>query len=150
MPVDIMLINGPNLNLLGQRETSIYGALSLDEIVRRVTEHARKRGANLHAFQSNHEGGLVDAIHEARHGARGLIINAGAYTHTSIALRDAIAAVAIPAIEVHLSNVYAREAFRHHSMLAAACLGVIAGFGWRSYLLGVDALLGHLGQVHEE
>jgi len=150
MPVEILLINGPNLNLLGQRETSIYGALSLDEIGRRATEHARRRGATLHAYQSNHEGAMVDAVHDARNGVQGLVINAGAYTHTSIALRDAIAAVAIPAIEVHLSNVYAREEFRHHSMLARVCVGVIAGFGWRSYLLGIDALLGHLGLLGEE
>lgn len=150
MPVDILLINGPNLNLLGQRETSIYGALSLDEIVRRATEHARRRGATLRSTQSNHEGAMVDAVHGARNGAQGMVINAGAYTHTSIALRDAIVAVAIPAVEVHLSNVYAREAFRQHSMLAPACVGVIAGFGWRSYLLGIDALLGHLGLLGEE
>lgn len=150
MLAEILLINGPNLNLLGQRETSIYGALSMEEIVRRVTEHARRRGASLHAYQSNHEGAMIDAIHEARHSVQGLVINAGAYTHTSIALRDAIVAVAIPAVEVHLSNVYAREEFRHRSMLAGACVGVIAGFGWRSYLLGVDALLGHLGLLNED
>ncbi len=146
---EILLLNGPNLNLLGLREPDVYGAATLPEIVARATVHAETRGAALRAFQSNHEGALIDAIHDARSSSVGLIINPGAFTHTSIALRDAISGVALPAVEVHLSNVYAREEFRHHSYIAPVCIGQISGFGWRGYLLAIDALLGHLGRLPE-
>lgn len=140
----LFLIHGPNLNLLGGREPGIYGTLSLDEINARMIKVAEARGAELRTFQSNHEGALVDAIHDARQWADGIVINPGAYGHTSYAIRDALAAVQLPTIEVHLSNVYAREEFRHKSVLATVCVGYICGLGWRSYLYGVEALLGIL------
>ena len=147
--MEILLINGPNLNLLGTREPGIYGATTLDEICTRAKAYAEKHGATLRTFQSNHEGWIIDAIHEARSYAAGIVINAGAYTHTSIAIRDAISSAGVPTVEIHLSNIHAREEFRHHSYLAAVCVGQISGFGWRSYILGVDAILGHLGVLTE-
>jgi len=137
----ILILHGPNLNLLGTREPEVYGALTLEEINQRLYALGEELGVEVRAFQSNSEGALVDALHEARAWAAGVVFNPAAYTHTSVALRDAIAAIGIPVIEVHLSNVYAREAFRHQSLLASVCMGKITGFGWRSYALGLRALV---------
>jgi 3-dehydroquinate dehydratase-2 len=139
----ILILHGPNLNLLGTRESSIYGKASLDSI-NKALEHSFGKFHTLRFLQSNHEGGLVDAIHEARDWADGIVINPAAYSHSSIAIRDAILAVALPAVEVHLSNIFARETFRHHSLVTPVCVGQICGFGQNSYELGVHALLAHL------
>ncbi len=140
----LLLLNGPNLNLLGTRQPDIYGRDTLADVERMATAHAEARGHTLACAQSNSEGALVDHLHAARGTHAGVVFNAGAYTHTSIALRDAIAGIELPVVEVHLSNVHARESFRHHSMLAPVALGVVAGFGITSYILGLDALIAHL------
>jgi 3-dehydroquinate dehydratase II len=145
--LSLLVLHGPNLNLLGRREPGIYGSITLDEINQLLEQEAQKLQAKVFARQSNHEGVLVDAIHEALGQHQGILINAGAYTHTSVALRDALAAVAIPTVEVHLSNIYQREAFRHHSFIAPVAIGQISGFGAQSYRLGLQALVHHLRQL---
>ena len=137
----ILVLHVPNLNLLGTRQPEVYGRMTLNDINAAIKRHVNAHDLELRTAQSNHEGELIDRLHDARGWADGAIFNAGAYTHTSIALRDAIVAIELPVIEVHLSNVHGREAFRHKSLLAGVCLGEIAGFGWHSYVLAVDALL---------
>lgn len=143
----ILVLHGPNLNLLGTREPGVYGRHTLDDINQMLATYAADNRASLQYLQSNHEGALIDAIHDARHWANGILINPGAFTHTSYALRDAIAGVGLPAVEVHLSNVHAREKFRHTSVTAAVCVGQISGFGWYSYRLGLEALLHYLSET---
>jgi 3-dehydroquinate dehydratase II len=137
----LLILHGPNLNLLGTREPEIYGSLTLSDINARLVELAAEDHVELVCKQSNHEGELIDLLHDARTWADGVVFNPGAYTHTSIALRDAIRAIGLPVIEVHLSNVYAREEFRHVSMISAVCRGKVLGFGWRSYSLGLKGLV---------
>jgi len=139
----ILVMHGPNLNLLGRREPEVYGSLTMDEINQRLQDYAAGQDTALQFFHSNHEGSLIDALQDAMEWADGAVFNPGAYTHTSYALRDAISAAGLPVVEVHMSNVHARESFRHRSLLAPVCLGQVVGFGWRSYVLGLQALEGH-------
>jgi 3-dehydroquinate dehydratase-2 len=138
-----LVLHGPNLNLLGTREPSVYGRMTLAKVDELIREHGRKLGVKVESRQSNHEGQLIDWLQGARkEGFLGIVFNPGAFTHYSIALRDAVAGIDLPVVEVHLSNVHAREEFRRHSVIAAAARGQISGFGPQSYLLGLDALLG--------
>lgn len=140
----ILVLNGPNLNLLGSREPEIYGYQTLAEIMHQLQEEAKALGCEVDFYQSNHEGGLIDRIHEAREKKLdGLIFNPGAYTHTSIALADAISGVSLPTVEIHLSNIHARESFRRHSYIAPVCIGQVCGFGALGYSLALQALIAH-------
>lgn len=138
--MNIAIISGPNLNLLGKREPGIYGTETLASIEQEIAKEAQSLGTDIDFFQSNHEGAIIDALHAAMDNADGVVLNAGAYTHYSYAIRDAIAAIKIPVVEVHMSNVNAREEFRHTSVIAPVCRGTIAGFGKNSYLLGLKAV----------
>ena len=139
-PISILVLHGPNLNLLGTREPQVYGTTTLADIDEALKVEGERLGLEVRSFQSNHEGALIDALHDARTWAAGVIINPGGYTHTSVTLRDAISAIGLPVVECHLSNTEAREEFRHKSLIAPACVGSIKGFGWRSYLLALQAL----------
>jgi 3-dehydroquinate dehydratase-2 len=137
----ILILHGPNLNLLGAREPNVYGSLTLDEINTRLMELGGSLGVEVTCRQSNHEGILIDILQESRNWAEGVIFNPGGYTHTSIALRDTVAAIGIPVVEVHISNISAREEFRHKSLISPVCRGKITGFGWQSYGLGLRAVV---------
>ena len=141
----LLVINGPNLNLLGTRQPEVYGSATLKDVESLCRDTAAEAGCSVDFLQSNHEGELIDALHAARGQYDGIILNAGAYSHTSIALYEAISSIGIPTVEVHVSNIHAREAFRHKSLITPAALGIISGFGITGYALGVRALIAHLG-----
>ncbi len=145
--MDLLLINGPNLNLVGKREPSIYGSQALEGIEEELLNLAKEHDSTLQFFQSNSEGEMIDCIHKSVGSIDGILINAGAYTHTSIALRDALLGVAIPYVEVHLSNIYAREEFRHKSFLSDKALGLVCGFGPKSYQLALYGMISYLKRV---
>lgn len=147
MPNPILVLHGPNLNLLGTREPEVYGKITLDDINRRLQAHAVALKLELVITQSNYEGELIDSIQSAHGTCSGIIINPGGYTHTSVAIRDAIAAVNLPTVECHLSNIHARESFRQHSYIAPVCIGQISGFGAQSYLLALEALSHYIEHV---
>lgn len=136
----ILILHGPNLNLLGEREPDVYGDVNLEEINQRLVSAGKEMDLEVKTFQSNSEGQLIDALQDARTWAEGVVFNPGGYTHTSVALRDAISSIEIPVIEVHLSNVYSRSEFRHKSLISPVCVGKVTGFGWRSYLYGLEEL----------
>ena len=142
----VLVLHGPNLNLLGSREPEVYGSTTLAEIDTDLAEAAKELGVELEILQSNHEGRLIDRIHEVRERVQGILINPGGLTHTSVSLRDALAATDLPVVEVHLSNVFAREDFRQHSFVSGIALGVISGLGPLGYLLGLEALVAHIGE----
>lgn len=144
MPHTVLILNGPNLNLLGTREPEIYGRETLVDITTELRKHAALSDVTILDFQSNTEGDLIDRLHEARTQVDGVVFNPGAFAHYSIALRDAISSIGLPVVETHLSNIHAREEFRNTSVLAPVCLGVVAGFGRHSYFVALDALLRHL------
>jgi 3-dehydroquinate dehydratase II len=137
----VLVVHGPNLNLLGSREPEVYGSTTLAEIDELLSKKAAEDGHEVVCFQSNHEGELIDKLQEAAKGFDGVLLNPGGFTHTSVALRDAVQALSVPVVECHLSNIYAREEFRQHSLLSAVCKGVVSGFGVASYLLGLEALI---------
>lgn len=141
MSVKLLFIFGPNLNLLGEREADFYGTMNYEQLTQRISKEAQKRGVSVEFFQSNHEGEIIDIIQQKRNTIDGIIINPGAYTHYSVAIRDALSAVKVPAIEVHMSNIYAREEFRHVSLTAPVCWGQISGLGWIGYILALDAFV---------
>ena len=142
----ILIVNGPNLNLLGTREPDVYGTLTLEKINEELVLYAQNLGVEIEFFQSNIEGEIVDKIQQSRNDCQGIVINPAAYTHTSVAIRDAIAAVNLPSVEVHISNIHKREEFRKHSFIAPVCIGQIAGFGLDSYKLGLNAVVNFLSQ----
>jgi 3-dehydroquinate dehydratase II len=146
----LLVVHGPNLNTLGKREPEIYGTTTLEQINERLSAHADELGCDIAAFQSNSEGALIDFLQAEAPSSAGIVINAGGLTHTSVALRDAVAGTELPAVEVHLSHIYAREPFRHTSLLAPVCRGLITGLGWRGYLYAFDALVARLREEHAQ